>query len=90
MGRQRGFCRITIPIRVTACSPSIGKRPSFLPLWHIVFKSVVETAKPLRLAASFVIANTLAEEINDGTTGYLIERALDEARAQQFNPVPGR
>jgi hypothetical protein len=55
-----------------------------------VFKSVVETAKPLRLAASFVIANTLAEEINDGTTGYLIERALDEARAQQFNPVPGR
>ncbi len=29
----------------------------------------------------------LAEEINDGTTGYLIERALDEARAQQFKPV---
>ena len=30
----------------------------------------------------------LAEQINDGTTGYLIERALDEARAQQFKPVP--
>lgn len=42
------------------------------------------------LIALLESALTLAEEINDGTTGYLIERALDEARAQQFNPVPGR
>jgi hypothetical protein len=30
---------------------------------------------------------TLADELNDGHTGFLIERALDEARAQQFKPV---
>jgi hypothetical protein len=29
----------------------------------------------------------LADELDDGKTGYLIERALDEARAQQFKPV---
>ena len=29
-------------------------------------------------------ALTAAEELGDGTTTYLIERALDEARAQQF------
>jgi hypothetical protein len=28
----------------------------------------------------------LSEELNDATTGYLIECALDEARAQQFRP----
>jgi hypothetical protein len=27
-----------------------------------------------------------ADELNDATTGYLIERALDCARAQQFKP----
>jgi hypothetical protein len=26
----------------------------------------------------------IADELEDGTTGYLIERALDEARAQYF------
>ncbi|HEY7247902.1 MAG TPA: hypothetical protein VH678_28880 [Xanthobacteraceae bacterium] len=29
-------------------------------------------------------AMLLAEELNDGPTTYLIERALDEARAQTF------
>jgi hypothetical protein len=28
----------------------------------------------------------LADDLEDGTTGYLIERALDEARSQQFTP----
>ena len=28
----------------------------------------------------------LAEDLEDGTTAYLIERALDEARSQQFTP----
>jgi hypothetical protein len=28
----------------------------------------------------------LADELNDGGTGYLIERALDEARARHFKP----
>jgi len=28
----------------------------------------------------------LADDLEDGQTGYLIERALDEARAQQFTP----
>ena len=31
-------------------------------------------------------AMTLAEDVEDGTTAYLIERALDEARAQAFTP----
>jgi uncharacterized oligopeptide transporter (OPT) family protein len=31
-------------------------------------------------------ALALADELDDGKTGYLIERALDEARAQQFKP----
>jgi hypothetical protein len=30
-----------------------------------------------------------AEELGDGTTEYLIERALDEARAQQFRLSSG-
>jgi len=28
----------------------------------------------------------LAEDLEDGTTAYLIELSLDEARAQQFTP----
>ena len=32
-------------------------------------------------------ALALADELEDGTTGYLIERALDEARAHQFRPI---
>jgi hypothetical protein len=28
-----------------------------------------------------------AEEINDGTTAYLTERALDEARSKQFSSI---
>jgi hypothetical protein len=33
-------------------------------------------------------ALALADEIEDGNVGYLIERALDEARARQFT-LPG-
>ena len=29
-------------------------------------------------------AMVIADELEDGTTGYLIQRALDEARAQYF------
>jgi hypothetical protein len=29
----------------------------------------------------------LADEIEDGQTGFLIERALDQARARQFTPI---
>jgi hypothetical protein len=32
-------------------------------------------------------ALVLADELQDGETGYLIERALDEARARQFKPI---
>jgi hypothetical protein len=32
-------------------------------------------------------ALTLADELGDGNTGHLIERALDEARSQQFRLV---
>jgi hypothetical protein len=38
------------------------------------------------LIAQLEAALTLADELNDGHTGFLIERALDEARAQQFKP----
>jgi hypothetical protein len=29
-----------------------------------------------------------ADQIKDATTGYLIERALDEARSKQFSSLP--
>jgi len=32
-------------------------------------------------------ALALADEIEDGNTGFLIERALDEARLRQFRPA---
>jgi len=32
-------------------------------------------------------ALALADEIQDGQTGFLIERALDEARSRQFKPI---
>jgi hypothetical protein len=32
-------------------------------------------------------ALALADEIEDGQTGFLIERALDEARSRQFRPT---
>jgi DNA-binding ferritin-like protein len=32
-------------------------------------------------------ALALADELQDRTTGYLIERALDEARSRQFRPI---
>jgi hypothetical protein len=33
------------------------------------------------------INRAIADEIEDGATGYLIERALDEARSGQFRPI---
>jgi hypothetical protein len=36
----------------------------------------------------FESALEFAEKINDATTSYLIERALDEARAKQMNDLP--
>jgi hypothetical protein len=32
-------------------------------------------------------ALVLADEIEDGSTGFLIERAADEARSRQFRPI---
>jgi len=32
-------------------------------------------------------ALAVADEIDDGQTGFLIERALDEARSRQFRPI---
>jgi hypothetical protein len=34
-------------------------------------------------------ALALAEQLEDGTTEYLVERALDEARSRQFKPARG-
>jgi hypothetical protein len=39
-----------------------------------------------RLIRQLEDALALTEELNDPMTGFLIERALDEARAQQFQP----
>jgi hypothetical protein len=35
-------------------------------------------------------ALALAEQLDDGTTEYLVERALDEARSRQFTPAADR
>ncbi len=47
-----------------------------------------------RRAQSFgpqgVVALALAEQLEDGTTEYLIERALDEACSRQFRPATDR
>jgi hypothetical protein len=32
-------------------------------------------------------ALALADEVQDGQTGFLIERALNEARSRQFRPI---
>jgi hypothetical protein len=32
-------------------------------------------------------ALALADELQDGQTGFLVERALDEARSREFRPV---
>jgi hypothetical protein len=33
-------------------------------------------------------ALAISEELHDAETGYLIERALDQARSQLFTPLP--
>jgi hypothetical protein len=38
------------------------------------------------MIAQLEAALAIADELDDGNTGYLIERALDEARAQRFKP----
>jgi len=48
-----------------------------------------ETTKRGELVRLLEEALAVAEELRDGTTEYLIERALDEARAQQFRLPPG-
>jgi len=40
-----------------------------------------------RLIRHLEDALELADEIEDGQTGFLIERALDQARARQFTPT---
>ena len=39
-----------------------------------------------RMIEHLEAALALADELNDSLTGYLIERALDEARARDFKP----
>jgi glutamate mutase epsilon subunit len=46
-----------------------------------------EPEKRGRLIRHLEDALALADEIQDGHTGYLIERALDEARSRQFRPI---
>jgi hypothetical protein len=46
-----------------------------------------EPEKRGRLIRHLEDALALADEIQDGHTGYLIERALDKARSRQFGPL---
>jgi hypothetical protein len=46
-----------------------------------------EAEKRGQLIGHLEEALTLADEIEDGQTGFLIERALDEARSRQFRPT---
>jgi DNA-binding ferritin-like protein len=41
-----------------------------------------------RLIRQLEDALAIADELEDGATGYLIERALDEARSQLFRLIP--
>jgi hypothetical protein len=43
-----------------------------------------------RLIAHLENALAIADEIQDSATGFLIERALDEARSRQFQPTGER
>jgi hypothetical protein len=45
---------------------------------------IEETGKP-RIYR--VIMDYMADDLEDGTTGYLIERALDEARSRYFHQI---
>ena len=45
-----------------------------------------EAEKRGRLIKQLEDALHLTKELNDPTTGHLIERALNEARARQFRP----
>jgi hypothetical protein len=48
-----------------------------------------EATKRGNLIALLESALVAAEELSDGATAYLIERALDEARARQFRLSAG-
>ena len=47
-----------------------------------------EAEKRGQLIKQLEDALALTEELSDPMTGFLIERALDEARSQQFRPPP--
>jgi hypothetical protein len=46
-----------------------------------------EAEKRGRLIRHLEEALALADEMEDGQTGFLIERAIDEARSRQFRPM---
>jgi glutamate mutase epsilon subunit len=48
---------------------------------------VDDTEKRGQLIRHLEDALALADEIQDGHTGYLIERAIDEARSRQFRLI---
>jgi hypothetical protein len=58
-------------------------------LQHVIVESPMtdEAEKRGELIRHLEEALTLADEIEDGQTGFLIERALDEARSRQFRPI---
>jgi hypothetical protein len=47
----------------------------------------IDVQKRGQIICDLEAALALADEIEDGNTGFQIERALDEARSRQFTPV---
>ncbi len=48
---------------------------------------MIDSAQKRELIRHLEDALALADEIQDGQTGFLIERALDEARLRQFRAI---
>jgi len=72
----------------------VGKKTVFLSLGgYEDFQEGIQTHmtddadKRGQLSRHLEDALAVADEIDDGQTGFLIERALDEARSRQFRPI---
>jgi hypothetical protein len=70
-------------MRIFNAASPLGKAESSVPDPLIINSQPGDCGKLIRHLED---ALALVDELGDGTTGYLIERALDCARAQQFKP----
>src|SRR5437016_2699861 len=80
----------TSPSERTACRAAARKGPQRFALRVGTEGSICpyrRLTKRWNDARAWRYALALADELEDAQTGYLIERALDEARSRQFKPV---